>query len=81
MTAKKQNLIANGVLKADFQQPSDLLGRNNVEVKQLEEFVRRVAKHVGLPDTAKFADQGNVPKLIWHFSIAMESLFTVRSYH
>jgi hypothetical protein len=58
MTAKKQNLIANGVLKADFQQPSDLLGRNNVEVKQLEEFVRRVAKHVGLPDTAKFADQG-----------------------
>jgi len=58
MTAKKQNLIANGVLKADFQQPQDLLARTNVEVKQLEDFVRRVAKHVGLPDTAKFADQG-----------------------
>lgn len=58
MTAKKQNLIANGVLKADFQLPQDLLARTNVEVKQLEDFVRRVAKHVGLPDTAKFADQG-----------------------
>jgi hypothetical protein len=58
MTAKKQNLLANGVLKADFQQPQDLLSRTNVEVKLLEEFVRRVAKHVGLPDTAKFADQG-----------------------
>jgi len=55
MTAKKSTLLARGVCRENLADDQGLLSSANVDRVQLEELVRVVATHVGLPETCKFS--------------------------